>query len=35
MGCPAKILISIYGGIIKKISYNRRDYESVDEESLS
>ena len=31
----AKILILIYEGIIKKISYERRDYESVDEKSLS
>ena len=30
-----KILISIYEGIIKKISYERRDYESVDEKNLS
>ena len=29
-----KILILIYEGIIKKISYERRDYESVDEKSL-
>ena len=29
----AKILIS--QGIVKKISYERRDYESVDEKSLS
>ena len=31
----AKILILILGEIIKKISYERRDYESVDEKSLS
>ena len=31
----AKILISISEGIIKKISYERRGYESVDEKSLS
>ena len=31
----AKILILIEEGIIKKISYKRRDYESVDEKSLS
>ena len=31
----AKILILILEGIIKKISYERRDYESVDEKSLS
>ena len=31
----AKILILIKEGIIKKISYDRRDYESVDEKSLS
>ena len=30
-----KILILIFEGIIKKISYDRRDYESVDENSLS
>ena len=30
----AKILILIQGGIIKKISYERRDYESVDEKSV-
>ena len=30
-----KILILILEGIIKKISYERRDYESVDEKSLS
>ena len=36
MGRSASILISIYGGIIKKKkSYERRDYESVDEKSLS
>ena len=31
----AKISILELEGIIKKISYERRDYESVDEESLS
>ena len=31
----AKILILILKGIIKKISYERRDYESVDEKNLS
>ena len=31
----AKYLISISEGIIKFISYERRDYESVDEKSLS
>ena len=31
----AKILISILEGIIKKISYEHREYESVDEKSLS
>ena len=31
----AKILILIQEGIIKKISYERRDYESADEKSLS
>ena len=31
----AKILIVKLEGIIKKISYDRRDYESVDEKSLS
>ena len=31
----AKILILQLEGIIKKISYERRDYESVDEKSLS
>ena len=31
----AKILILKLEGIIKKISYERRDYESVDENSLS
>ena len=30
----AKILILILKGIIKKISYERRDYESQDEKSL-
>ena len=31
----AKILILILEGIIKKISYECRDYESVDEKNLS
>ena len=31
----AKILILKLEGIIKKISYERRDYESVDKKSLS
>ena len=31
----AKILILIWEGIIKNISYERRDYESVDVNSLS
>ena len=31
----AKNLILIQKGIIKNISYERRDYESVDEKSLS
>ena len=31
----AKTLILKLEGIIKKISYERRDYESVDEKSLS
>ena len=31
----AKILILILEGIIKQISYEYRDYESVDEKSLS
>ena len=31
----AKILILFQEGIIKKNSYERRDYESVDEKSLS
>ena len=30
----AKILILILEGIIKKISYERRDYESVDEKNF-
>ena len=30
-----KLSILILEGIIKKISYERRDYESVDEKSLS
>ena len=35
MARPTKILILIQEGIIKKISYERPDYESVDEKSLS
>ena len=31
----AKILILIKEGIIKRISYERHDYESVDEKSIS
>ena len=31
----AKILILILEGVIKKMSYERRAYESVDEKSLS
>ena len=31
----AKVSILILEGTIKKISYDRRDYESVDEKSLS
>ena len=31
----AKLSISFLEGIIKKISYDRRDYDSVDEKSLS
>ena len=31
----AKLSILILEGIVKKISYERRDYESVDEKSLS
>ena len=31
----AKLSILILEGIIKKISYERRDYESVDEKSLA
>ena len=30
-----KILVLFLVGIIKKISYERRDYESADEQSLS
>ena len=33
MGSFGKILILILEGIIKKSSYERRDYESVDEKS--
>ena len=35
MARSAKIFISILEGIIKKISYERRDYESVDKKSIS
>ena len=35
IGRWAKILFSIEEGIIKNISYERRDYESVEEKSLS
>ena len=35
MARSAKIFILIYEGIIKKNSYERRNYESVDEKSLS
>ena len=35
MRCSAKILILNKEGIIEKISYERRAYESVDEKSLS
>ena len=35
IGRLTKILISILGGIIKKISYERRDYEFIDEKSLA
>ena len=35
MGRPGKILISIHGGIFIKKLYVRRDYKSVDKESLS
>ena len=35
MRLGAKILILILEGIIKEISFERRDYESVDEKSLS
>ena len=33
IGRLTKILISILEGILKKISYERRDYESVDDKS--
>ena len=33
--CLAKLSILILEGIIKKFSYEHRDYESVDEKSLS
>ena len=35
IGRLTKISISILEGILKKNSYERRDYESVDEKSLS
>ena len=35
MGRSAKILVLNQEGIIEKISYERCDYESVDEKSLS
>ena len=35
MGQPSKISILVQEGIIKKISYERRAYESVDDKSLS
>ena len=35
MACLAKTLVSITEGIIKNIFYERRNYESVDEKSLS
>ena len=35
MRCSAENLILILEGTLKKISYERRDYESVDEKSLS
>ena len=35
IGRLTKILISIYEGALKKILYDRRVYESVDEKSLS
>ena len=35
MWCSGKILILIQEGIIKKNSYERRKYESVDKKSLS
>ena len=35
IGHLTKILISIQEGILQKKSYERRDYESVDEKSLS
>ena len=34
-GCLGEILVSILEGIIEKISYERHNYESVDEKSLS
>ena len=35
MGQPSKISILVEEGIIKKISFERRAYESVDDKSLS
>ena len=35
IGRLAKILISIMEGILEEISYERRDYESVDKKILS
>ena len=35
MRCSAQLLILILEGIIKKISYERRDYESIDENIIS
>ena len=35
IGQPSKISILVQEGIIKKISYDRRAYESVDDKSLS
>ena len=35
IGPPSKISILVLEGIVKKISYERRAYESVDDKSLS
>ena len=35
IGPPSKISILVYEGIMEKISYERRAYESVDDKSLS